>query len=116
MKWIHNKYIEKPKIKRLKSIDLLSKLPFNAKLDVIETGRAFKGHGMSYKVELVGKKVLLTQLESSKSNIKYIKSRRSLDLLDETKRFKYHITWKVELKKHTSQKGKLSFLLFISIK
>ena len=116
MKWIHNKHIEKPKIKRLKSIDLLSKLPFNAKLDVIETGRAFKGHGMSYKVELVGKKVLLTQLESSKSNIKYIKSRRSLDLLDETKRFKYHITLKVELKKHTSQKRKLTFLLFISIK
>ena len=69
---------------------------------------------MSYKVELVGKKVLLTRLD--KSNIKYIKSSRSLDFLDETKRFKYHINLKVELKKHTSQKGKLSFLLFISIK
>ena len=96
MKWIHNKYIEKPKIKRLKSIDLLSKLPFNAKLDVIDTGRAFKGLGISYKVELVGKKVLLIQLESSKSNIKYIKSRTSLDLLDETKRFKYQITLRVK--------------------
>ena len=96
MKWIHNKYIEKPKIKRLKSIDLLSKLPFNAKLDVIDTGRAFKGLGISYKVELVGKKVLLIQLDSSKSNIKYIKSRRSLDLLDETKRFKYQITLRVK--------------------
>ena len=95
---------------------MLSKLPFNAKLHVIETGRAIKGHGMSYKVELVGKKVLLTRLESSKSNIKYIKSSRSLDFLDETKRFKYHINLKVELKKHTSQKGELSFLLFISIK
>ena len=52
-------YIEKPKIKLLKIIDLLSKLPFNAKLDVIDTGRAFKGLGISYKVELVGKKVLL---------------------------------------------------------
>ena len=93
---------------------MLSKLPFNAKLRVIETGWAIKGHGMSYKVELVGKKVLLTRLD--KSNIKYIKSSRSLDFLDETKRFQYHINLKVELKKHTSQKGKLSFLLFISIK
>ena len=46
----------------------------------------------TYKVELVEKK---TQLEVSKSSIKYLFS----DLLDETKGFKYQITLKITLKK-----------------
>ena len=45
----YNKYIEKPKIKRLKNIDLLSELPFYEKLNVIKTDRAFRGYAMSYK-------------------------------------------------------------------
>ena len=49
----YNKHIEKPKIKRLKNIDLLSELPFYKELNVIKTNRAFKGYAMSYKVELV---------------------------------------------------------------
>ena len=32
----YNKYIEKPKIKRLKNIDLLSEFPFYEELNVIE--------------------------------------------------------------------------------
>ena len=31
----YNKYIEKPKIKRLKNIDLLSELPFYEELSVV---------------------------------------------------------------------------------
>ena len=50
------KYIEKPKIKFLKNIDLLSELPFYEELNVIKTDHAFKGYAMSYKVELVEKK------------------------------------------------------------
>ena len=46
----------------------------------------------TYKVELFEKK---TQLEVSKSSIKYLFS----DLLDETKGFKYQITLKITLKK-----------------
>ena len=66
----YNKHIEKPKIKRLKNIDLLSELPFYEELNVIKTDHAFKRYAMSYKVELVEKNDLIEQLEASKSNIK----------------------------------------------
>ena len=49
----HKKYIEKPKIKHLKNIDLLSELPFYEELNVIKTNHAFRGYPISYKVELV---------------------------------------------------------------
>ena len=52
----YNKHIKKPKIKRLKSIDLLSELPFYEELKVIKTSDAFRGYAISYKVELVEKK------------------------------------------------------------
>ena len=51
---------------------------------------------MSYKVEIVERKVLIVQLEPSKSSIKDLFS----DLLNETKGFKYWITVKVFLKKY----------------
>ena len=105
----YNKHIEKPKIKRLKNIDLLSELPFYEELNVIKTDHAFKGYAMSYKVELVEKKDPLIQLEASKSSIKDLFN----DLLDETKGFKYQITLKLLLK--NTKKLKLNFLLFILI-
>ena len=52
----YNKHIEKPKIKRLKSIDLLSELPLYKELNVIKTDHLFRGYAMSYKVEIVEKK------------------------------------------------------------
>ena len=106
----YNKYIEKPKLRRLKSIDLLSELPFYEELNVIKTDHAFKGYAMSYKVELVEKKDPIKHLEVSKPGIKDLFN----DLLDETKAFKYQITLKAELK-NTSQKEKLNLLQFISI-
>ena len=63
---------------------------------------------MSYKVELVQKKDLLIQLETSKSSIKDL----SNDLLDETKGFKYQITVKVLLK--NTKALKLNVLQIIS--
>ena len=51
---------------------------------------------MSYKVEIVERKILIVQLEPSKSSIKDLFS----DLLNETKGFKYWITVKVFLKKY----------------
>ena len=53
-------YIEKPKIKRLKIIDLLSKLLFYKELNIIKTSHAFRGYAISYKVEIVEKKIQLT--------------------------------------------------------
>ena len=91
----YNKHIDKPKIKCLKNIDLLSELPFYEELNVIKTDHAFRGYAISYKVELVEKKDPIKQLEASKSSIKDLLS----GLLNETKGFKYQITLKVILKK-----------------
>ena len=52
----YNENIEKPNIKRLKNIDLLSKLPFYEELNAIKIDHAFRGYAMSYKFEIVGKK------------------------------------------------------------
>ena len=91
-----NKYIEKPKVKRLKSIDLLAELPLCEELSVLKTDPVFRGHTMSYKVEIVEKKDPIKQLEASITNINNLIK----DLLDETKGFKYEIALKVMLKKY----------------
>ena len=106
----YNKYIEKPKAKSLKSVNLFSELPFYEELNVIKTNRAFRGYVTSYKVKLVEKKDPIEQLEASKSSIKDLFS----DLLNETKGFKYQITLKVVLKKK-SQMEKLNLVQFILI-
>ena len=90
----YHRYIEKPKIKRLKNIDLLSELPFYEELNVIKTDRAFRGYAMSYKVDLGENKNSINQLEAGKSSIKDLFN----DLLDETKGFKYQMILKVDLK------------------
>ena len=55
----YNKPIKKPKVKRLKNIDQLIELPFYEQLDVIKTDEAFSGYAMSYKVQIVEKKIQL---------------------------------------------------------
>ena len=70
---------------------MLSELPFYEELNVIKTNQEFKGHAMSYKVELVEKKDSVNHLDTGKSSIKDLLN----DLLDETKSFKYQITLKI---------------------
>ena len=41
-----NEVIEKPKIKRLKNVDLLAELPFYDQLNIIKTDQAFSGYAM----------------------------------------------------------------------
>ena len=82
----YNKPIEKPKIKHLKNIDLLS--------DLLKTNHVVRVYTMSYKVETIEKRDPVKQLEASKSSIKDLFS----DLLNERKGFKYQITLKVMLK------------------
>ena len=106
----YNKYIEKPTIKRLKIIGLLSELPFYEELNVIKTNHAFRGYAMSYKVVLVEKKDPIEQLEASKPSIKDLFS----DLLSKTKGFKCQIRLEFTLK-NTSQMEKLNFDEFILI-
>ena len=55
----YNEFIEKPKIKRLKNVDLLAEQPFYEQLSIIKTNQAFKGYAMSYKAEIVEKKICL---------------------------------------------------------
>ena len=55
----YNKHVEKPKVKRLKTIDLLSELPFYEELNVIKRNPAFRGYSMSYKVEIIEKEIQL---------------------------------------------------------
>ena len=93
---LYNSFIEKPKIKRFKNVDLVAEQPFYKKLSIIKTNQAFKGYAMSYKVEIVEKKDLIVQLEASKSSIKDLFS----NLLNKTKGFKYQITVKVLLRKY----------------
>ena len=93
---IYNKFIKKPKVKRLKNIDRLAELPFYEQLCVIKTDQAFTGYAMSYKVEISKKKDQIVQFKASKLTIKDLFS----DLLNETKDLKYQITVKVLLKKY----------------
>ena len=90
-----NVSLEKPKMKRLKNIDLLVELPFYDQLSIKKTDQAFSGYAMSHKVEIIDKKDLIVQLEESRSSIKDLFN----DLSNETKGFKYHITVNVLLKK-----------------
>ena len=55
---IYKKHTEKPTIKCLKNIDLLSELPFYEELNVIKTNHAL-GYAMSYKVQIIEKKIRL---------------------------------------------------------
>ena len=90
----YNVSIDKPKIKPLKKIDLLAELPFYNQLNIIRTDHGFSGYAISYKVEIVGKKHLIVQLEASRSSIKDLFN----DLLNETRGFRYQITVKFLLK------------------
>ena len=78
---IYDKPIEKPKIKRLKSIDLLSEFSFFEELNIIKTNHAFRGYAMSCKVEIIERQDPIDQLETRKSSIKDFFS----DLLNEAK-------------------------------
>ena len=91
---MYNTYIEKPKIKLLKTIDLLYELLFYGELTIVKTDKTLRAYAMTYKVKLIDKKDPLSQLEAHKSSTKYLLN----DLLDETNDLKYQITVKILLK------------------
>ena len=55
----YNKLIKKRKVKPLKKIDQLIELPFYEQLDVIKTDQAFSGDAISFKVDIIEKKIQL---------------------------------------------------------
>ena len=102
-----NASIDKPKIKRLKDVDLLTEQPFYEQLSIIKTNQAFKGYAISCKVEIVEiveRKDPIVQLEASKLSIKNLFS----NLINEIKGFKYQITLKVLFKKYKPN-GEIEF-------
>ena len=70
----------------------------------MKTDPAFSGYAMSYKVEIVDKKDIIVQLETSRSNIKNLFN----DLLNKTRGFRYQITLKVLLEKYKPN-GEIEF-------
>ena len=106
----YNKPIEKPKIKHLENIYLLTEQPFYGQPNIIKTNQVFRGYEMSYKVEIIEGKDLIVQLEVSKLSIKNLLS----DLLNKTRGFRYQITVKVLFKKYKPNE-ELNLLQFILI-
>ena len=86
----YNIFIEKPKIKAFKDMDLLQELPFYTELNIYEMSKSFAWYERNYKVEIADSKDPLAQLEASKSSIKVLFE----DVWDEDKSFKYQITVK----------------------
>ena len=66
----YNEHIENTRIKRLKIIDLFSELPFYEKLNVIKTNHTFRGYAMSYKVEIIEKKIQLNSYKQTNQVLK----------------------------------------------
>ena len=55
----YNKLIQKPEVKPSKKIDQLIELPFYEQLDVIKTDQAFSGDAISFKLDIIEKKIQL---------------------------------------------------------
>ena len=91
----YNRYIEKPKIKNLNSVQLLKQFPFYDDLSIVKYKTAFSCYAQSYKIEIVDKKDVVIQLKTSKISIENLFK----DLLVEMKGFKYQITLCVLLSK-----------------
>ena len=52
----YDTYIEKPKIKKLNTVELLKELPFYDELSIVKNKTAFSGYAQSYKIKIVDKK------------------------------------------------------------
>ena len=90
-----NTFIDKPEVKNLSNVQLLKELPFYDKLSIVKNKTAFSGYAQSYKVEIVDKRDVVTQLKASKVSIKELFK----DLLIELKGFTYQNTLVVLLNK-----------------
>ena len=105
-------FIEKPRIKCLKIIDLFHRLSFHDELNIEKISEAFKRYTRSYRIEIIYSKYYpLVRLEASKSGIKDVFK----NLLDEMKGFKNQITVKVLLRKH-KENGNIEFILILQLK
>ena len=91
----YNSFIDVPKIKKLSNIRSLKELPFYDELNIVKNKTAFSCHAQSYKIEIIDKKDVITQLKCSEISIENLFK----NLLIEIKGFKYQITLRVLLSK-----------------
>ena len=84
----YNSFFDVPKVKKLSNIRLLKELPFYDELSIVKSKTAFSGHAQSYKIEIVDKKDMITQLKSIEISIENLFKY----LLMGMKGFKYQIT------------------------
>ena len=91
----HNTFIERPEIKKLSSVELLEEFPFHDELKIVKNKTAFSEYARYYKIEIVDKRDVITQLKASELSIKDLFKK----FLDELKGFKYQITLKMLLSK-----------------
>ena len=91
----YNTYIERLEVKKLNNVELLKELSFYDELSIVKNKTAFSGYAQNYKIEIVHKRDVVTQLKASKLSIKELFK----DLLIELKGFKYQITLAVLLSK-----------------
>ena len=97
----YDNYIERPKIKKQNTVQLLRELAFYDELSIAKNKTAFSGYGRSYKIEIVDKRDVIVQLKSSEISIKELFK----DLLLELKGFKYQFTLAVLLIKMKNNGG-----------
>ena len=62
--------IKKPRIKKLKSYELLRELPFCDDINILRKERAFTGYAETYKVEVINNKSLSDLLHVNKNSTK----------------------------------------------
>ena len=89
-------FMNTPKVKQLTIVEILNELPFYNSLVVREISKTFKRYARSFSIEIIDKKDVLIQLNSSKANIKDLFG----VLLREIEGFKYNITMNITLSKY----------------
>ena len=87
-----------PRVKKLSNLELLHELPFYDDINISRKERAFKKYANTYQVEIINSKSLHDSLSASKNSIKNLFD----GLLREKKGFKYVLSTKITLKKHTN--------------
>ena len=66
----YNTFIEKPEVKKLSNVELLTDLPFYDELKISKYKTAFSGYARIYKIEILDKRDVIIQLKASELSIK----------------------------------------------
>ena len=85
----------------MKNYELLRALPFYDDINISRKETAFRGYAETYKTEIINNESLSDLLYVSKNSIKILFD----ELLREKRGFKYVLTAKISLRKHSNNKS-----------